>query len=169
MSERTAQLVDLIHKLPERYLDEAIGAIKDIIVEKQSRKKPSSCPHCQSSYIWKNGHNRNKQRYRCMVCEKTFVETTGSIIHNSHFGDYIWRQAIKDTLAGVSITKSAHKLNITRPTARSMRKKILGVLDSKGISVPFRPGDYIKDIDVYILEGLKGEKTRESQKLGNTL
>ena len=173
MPSKTQKLIDLINKMPEHYIDDVLGAVNDVLDEKlrQKKAKPSACPYCRSASVSKNGHNRSKQRYRCMDCGKTFVETTGSVIHHSHFGDYIWKQAIRDALDGTSITESAERLNITRPTARSMRRNIADILDSeeagaflmsqsKAQSNPNNKAES-KIIETYILENLK---TREAMK-----
>ncbi|UBF28956.1 hypothetical protein K9N68_14600 [Kovacikia minuta CCNUW1] len=35
----------------------------------------STCPHCGSEQINKNGHRRGKQNYRCKTCDRQFIET----------------------------------------------------------------------------------------------
>lgn len=31
------------------------------------------CPHCESTYVTKNGQKNGKQRYQCKACSKKFT------------------------------------------------------------------------------------------------
>ncbi|HOL98894.1 MAG TPA: hypothetical protein PLQ08_10300, partial [Bacteroidales bacterium] len=39
------------------------------------------CPHCGSKHFIKFGKYVNISRYRCKVCRRTFLPTSGSSIH----------------------------------------------------------------------------------------
>ena len=39
------------------------------------------CPHCNSKYIVKNGKNKDKQRYKCKSCRKSFITETNTPIY----------------------------------------------------------------------------------------
>lgn len=67
--EHRQQLMVQIEDLMVSYLDAHVGDrncsnVMEVMV----------CPHCQSSQLFKNGHRRGKQCYRCKDCGKQFVE-----------------------------------------------------------------------------------------------
>ena len=95
---------------------EAAGAFTD---------KVEKCPHCGGLHFVKNGRRNGKQAYICRVCGKTFVSTTGTVRYRSHQSRAVWQDAISDTLNGVSLQKTADRLNISTDVAFDIRHKIM--------------------------------------------
>ena len=72
------RLIQQIEELLVSYLEPHVG---DTTSGKALRDRPGNhvmevmvCPHCQSNRLFKNGHRRRKQCYRCKDCGKQFVE-----------------------------------------------------------------------------------------------
>jgi transposase len=42
-------------------------------MQKEAIKKRPHCPKCQAISTVKNGHNHNKQRYKCKICNFSFT------------------------------------------------------------------------------------------------
>lgn len=97
---------------------EAAGAFVD---------KVEKCPHCGGTYFVKNGLRHGRQAYICRECGKTFVSTTGTVRYRSHQSRAVWQDAISDTLNGVSLQKTADRLNISKEVAFDIRHKIMSV------------------------------------------
>lgn len=94
-----------------------------------------TCPHCGSLHIVKNGMKRNKQRYLCKDCKKTFVPTTKTIAYKSHYSTDTWIDYVGYMLLGLSTRKAGKLCGIDYKTAFYWRHKIVGslkeVLDNK--------------------------------------
>lgn len=86
------------------------------------------CPHCSSTEIYGHGIYRERKRYQCNSCKKTFNDYTGTAISGiqkvSEFQEYI-------TLVVESMTllKASKKLNINVKTALDWRHKLLSSLE----------------------------------------
>ncbi len=102
--------------------------IKDIRSE-QIVNKPISCPHCNSEKIIGFGSYREKKRFRCKSCSKTFNEMTGTPMSNlkktDKFSDYL--ELFSQRL---SLRDLATKLEISVRTAFDWRHKILTALSN---------------------------------------
>ena len=103
MRNKVSQLIDLVQKLPDHCLDDAIGYVEKKIKENSEKKPILSCPYCQSKSVTRFGRKQGKQRYRCKCCGKTYVETTNTVMCESHCGEAVWKQVIRDTIDGVPI------------------------------------------------------------------
>jgi transposase-like protein len=153
------ELIGLVQKLPKSGVDEAIKAINEILDDEKDKEKkePKACPHCGSEECVKNGHQHDgKQRYRCTVCGCTFVETGNGAMYESHYGEAVWEQAIKDTLGGVSIDGSARALHMSHKTMFYLRHKILMALEDEEKEEAVVLDGVCEIDDAYVLESLKG-------------
>jgi transposase-like protein len=106
----------------------------------------------------RNGHKHGKQAYRCRGCGKSFVETTKTALFNSHSGEAVWRQVIRDTVSGVPIDETAGNLGLHHETVFNMRHKILYCLEQKEHRNPTRLEGVCEADETYLLESLKGVK-----------
>lgn len=90
------------------------------------------CPYCKSTeYIIKNGFTKSKiQRYKCKKCNKKFINSTGTLCHHSKlcFGD--WKLFFECMSDGLSIRKTAAKMNKNKNTVFAMRHKVLNALST---------------------------------------
>ena len=91
--------------------------------------KPQStiecCLHCGSVAIKKHGKTTGGvQRYKCKDCNKTFTENYGLITHYSHLADWQWKEVIRGTIEGLSLTEIAKNIGTSASTVWSCRMKI---------------------------------------------
>ena len=161
MSSKIESLIDLVRKLPEDCLDETIEYISKIIDEKESEKPVPPCPHCKSINIVRYGRYKSNQRYRCNSCRRVFLGTTKTALSQSHYGEPVWKQVIRDTFSGVSIDNTAASLGITHPTAFNMRHKILLVLEGWEELKPTVLDGVCEMDETYVLESMKGIKIQD--------
>ena len=99
-------------------------------------KEVDSCPHCQSKKIIKHSKYKDTQRYKCKSCNRTFIPTTGTLIHNikkrKEFSEYI---KIIEEEGLRTIEYMSKKLGISIPTSFEWRHKILLSIPKKKISL----------------------------------
>jgi len=159
MENNIEKLIALVHKLPEKCVEEAIEAVEKIIGEnaEEDEEKPK-CPDCGNEEVYKNGSKKGKQRYICRKCGKSYGKTTGTVMYNSHCGEAVWRQVIKDTISGASIDETACKLALTHNIVFDMRHKILYAIE-KHADIEMTVLSGVCEIDdTYVLESYKGTK-----------
>jgi transposase-like protein len=137
--------------------------VKEIKEKAESKKEPtdSSCPHCSSEQIVRNGHKSGKQAYVCRNCRKSFVETTKSAIENSHSSATVWKQVICDTIDGIAIDKTTKSLELHHETVFNMRHKILYCIEQSLIANPIELTGVCETDETYVLESVKGRKITE--------
>lgn len=128
-------LSDILDKLPKVEIEELLllkqrviqsldTSRKGILEEQESQL--SNCPHCDSVDFIKWGSYKNRHRYKCKKCMKTFLPTTGTAIHwakkPNEFLDYS-----VSMLAGneMSLSEQARRFGISKVTAFDWRHKFL--------------------------------------------
>ena len=161
MENKISKLIELVQKLPENCLDEAIDYVTEKIDEQSEEKPVPSCPHCNTRKAKRNGTKDGQQRYLCKDCGKTFGDTTNTAMSYSHYGEAVWRQVIRDTLAGIPIDQTATSLHISHSTAFNMRHKILLSLEAEEERTPTVLDGVCELDDTYVLESYKGSKLPE--------
>ena len=161
MENRLGKLIELIQKMPEDCLDDAIEYIEGKIEEHSAEKPIPPCPHCKSDDVTKFGVVGGKQRFRCNECSRTYGEATNTIMSHSHFGEAAWKQVIRDTVGGVSLDATAATLLMSHSTAFIMRHKILLALEAEEARVPTVLDGVCELDDTYVLESYKGSKLPE--------
>lgn len=87
----------------------------------------SSCPHCSSNSIVRNGHKSGIQRYKCNNCKKTFQDTTGTPSHWLHKKTNI-EKYLEALYQGLSVRKAATYAGISKTTSFNWRHKFLSSL-----------------------------------------
>lgn len=93
--------------------------------DKEDLYTDTICVHCKSENIVKNGKYKEKQRYICKDCHKTFTNYTNSPISYSKKNISKWIEYTKCMLAGYSLRKSSKLVGISLSTAFYWRHKIL--------------------------------------------
>lgn len=87
------------------------------------------CVHCGSIAIKKHGTTRaGIQRYICKDCGKSFSANYGLITHYSHLSDWQWREIIRGTVEGLSLTEIAKNIDVSVSTVWSCRLKVYQTL-----------------------------------------
>jgi transposase-like protein len=86
------------------------------------------CPHCKSDKIMKNGIAKNKQRFICNNCNKTFGLTTNTIFMYTRKELSMWYKYMDLMFQGLTLQNIATNLEINIKTAFYWRHKILNTL-----------------------------------------
>jgi transposase-like protein len=155
------KIIDQIKKLYEKLEAEEQKKLLQEFKLKQKgttveyNKEPNCCPHCQSKKIIKHSYYKDNQRFKCKSCNRTFIPTTGTLVHNikkrDQFSEY--SKIIKDE--GLrTIDYMAKKLNISIPTSFEWRHKIL-------LSIPKKKDKFEDEVqadDLWFLYSQKGRK-----------
>lgn len=163
MSVTLKDIIELAKEIPENYYEEVYANFTEIMKKNarhlnKTMPKAKVCPHCKSSRTVRNGKRHSRQAYICRDCEKTFVETTGSAIANSHSSTTVWRKVIKDTVNGISLDKTAEELDLHHETVFNMRHKILFLVEQELLSSPVGLDGVCEADETYVLENEKGRK-----------
>jgi transposase-like protein len=160
MDSNLTKAIDILKRLPEKYIDKALIVLDDIKTESDKEKKDSilDCPHCKSSNVKRNGKKRNKQAYFCNECKKSYIETTKNIFFYSHYSEAVWKQVIRDTVEGVAINDTAASLDLHHETVFNMRHKILYGLEEAEKENPTMFQGICEMDETYVLESHKGTK-----------
>jgi len=128
------------------------------------------CPFCSGTTIKRNGKNRGRQRYLCHTCQKTFGDTSSSILTGTHYKGK-WLPYLELMLQGLSLRKIATQLHIHLSAAFYWRHKILLALSVKPMETL---SGIIEADETYVLESKKGKNSikkteeRKARKRGGT-
>ena len=158
MENKLAKVIEQVQKLPESCLDEVLDYVTRKVEENTGKKPIPPCPHCRSDRVSRFGQTANRQRCLCKDCGKTYMETTNTVMSNSHSGEAVWKQVIRDTLDGVPIAGTAGALALSTDTVFRMRHKILLGLEAEEVRNPTVLDGVCEFDDTYVLESLKGGK-----------
>ncbi len=161
MENKISKLIEQVQKLPEDSLDEALEYVNRVIEESTAKKPVPPCPHCEKEGAKRNGRVAGRQRYLCRNCGKSFGDATHSAISQSHYGEAVWRQVIRDTISGVPIDKTANSVMVSHSTVFNMRHKILMALETQEEIKPTVIEGVCELDDTYVLECYKGKKLPE--------
>jgi transposase-like protein len=155
------ELIALAKEIPENHLSEALERlreIKDKADQEGNETTESSCPHCGSGKVVKNGRKHGNQAYLCRDCGKSYVSTTKSAIEHSRSSKTVWKQVISDTVSGVAIDKTAENLCLSHSTVFNMRHKILYAVERSLLEAPVELSGVCETDETYVLESVKGRK-----------
>lgn len=136
MTNNIAEIINLIKDLntdDKQKLKVSLNKLLDIesseketavsVIEVPKEKK-YLCPHCGSKSIVGFGKYKNRQRYVCRECSKTFNEYTGTAVAGTHYISK-WKEYIKCMIDEMSIRAICEKLQISIQTSFDWRHKIL--------------------------------------------
>jgi len=155
-----------VKELPERHFEETFERLSEIKekaeAEKEAESQIKNCPHCGSVSVVRNGKPGGRQAYLCRDCKKSFMQTTGSAIFNSHGGETVWKQVIRDTVEGISLDNTATSLDLHHSTVFHMRHKILTCLEHSLSAEPVVLSGVCELDETYTLESCKGRKIPEN-------
>jgi transposase-like protein len=158
------EIIALVKEIPESHLAKALEKIKEIKEQADSENEKltvSSCPHCGSGNVVRNGHKHGKQAFLCRNCRKSYVTTSKSAIEYSQSSATVWKQVISDTVNGLSIDSTAENLALSHSTVFNMRHKILYAVERSLIDFPTELTGVCEADETYVLESLKGRKIPE--------
>lgn len=116
--------------------------------------KVKNCPYCNSTHFKKHGKYKYTHRYKCKICNKTFIPSSGTSLHYLHKKDLFIEYAESLSKDGIlSVIKTSKKFIIAKLTAFDWRHKILS-------SIPNNEAILSGDIILYDLWFLFSEKGR---------
>ncbi|GFP28507.1 IS1/IS1595 family N-terminal zinc-binding domain-containing protein [Candidatus Hakubella thermalkaliphila] len=84
MSNILAEAIEILKHLPEKYVEKALEAIREVKSEHEKEEKTTTppCPKCKGGKIVRNGRKHGKQAFLCRICGKSFVETSKTALFN---------------------------------------------------------------------------------------
>ncbi|MBD3110437.1 IS1595 family transposase [Bacillus sp. AGMB 02131] len=123
-----------------------------------------ACVHCGSVKVKRNGKYRNRQRYLCRDCGKSFNDLTNTPISGTHYLGK-WSTFFQLMVEGYTLPKIAERLNIHLSTAFYWRHKVLFALRSLGFNTL---KGIIESDETFFKESLKGRNVidRKPKKRG---
>lgn len=100
--------------------------------EKERSADFDVCPKCGRTrpHLIKGGKTSGgKQIYRCKECGSRFVADCNEVTFHSRLSREQWNEAVRSTLSGDSLDKTASRCGVTHLTAFNMRRKIKAFLE----------------------------------------
>lgn len=162
------ELLSMDGELTDEEKDQLLAQAKSMIsghpVPAKAHKKKRNavsrpdCPYCHSAYVVLDGTHRDKQRYWCKACDRTFVSTTNTAMSESHYDIDTWKEVISDTFVGLSIDETADSIGASHSTVFRMRHKILLALQYLEEIEPTELQNIAELDETYVLESQKGKK-----------
>ena len=129
--------------------DETANSILNICKSEGYHKQ---CPHCQSSKFKKYGLYKDRQRYRCHICDRTFNDFTGTVWHYIHDKDK-FRQYVEYLAEQKTLLECTIGLGICMQTAFYWRHKLLSAFERVDLKLLKK---LIQADETSILESCKG-------------
>ena len=161
MKDKIDTLFDYIKNLCESDLDRIINFVLGIISINQQVQDRPECPYCGKAHVIKYGHRKGKQRFLCHDCKQTFMNTTNTLMANSHYNQSIWADFIHDTLCGETLDFSAEKYGFSHQTAFNMRHKVLMALQDQLENNPVLLSGIVEFDETFVLDCYKGSRLPE--------
>jgi transposase-like protein len=105
--------------------------------------KISSCPHCDSTHIVKNGTRSGFHKYICRSCKKNFTFRTKSTIKGIHKVNS-WNQFLEDfmSLNITPVRELKKKIGVSEQTIFNWRHKLLAALITKEVKYTDEPVEF---------------------------
>ena len=116
--------------------------------------KGGECPHCGEFHYSKFGTDKGLRRYKCLECNRTFTEHTGTWISGIHNKALI-PEFLKTMELELSILKSSKKLKLDPCTVFEWRHKFLSSIEIQS-DVDFK--GITETDETFFLESQKGKK-----------
>ena len=121
--------------------------------ESKSIELVPPCPHCDSHFVKKFGHFHTRKRYKCGICARTFTQLTKTPISKSHLPEK-WNEFVSCCVEGLSLIKTADRLNIGVATAFRWRHKLMSAYASDQTLTGIAEAD-----ETFFLYSEKGSKS----------
>ena len=133
--------------------------INNVLIKKNN-KINLICPFCSNNHVVKNGKNKDKQRYICQHCRKSFIKVVNTPIYISKKSVALWMEFLHYLCKQYSLREISKKLNISTSTAFYWRHKILDAIRENEDNV-FLNG-IIKCKSILFNESFKGNHSKSS-------
>lgn len=123
-------------------------------------KEKFTCPHCKSEVIVGHGKYRDRKRYKCMDCKKTFNDLTGTSVSWIHKLDQ-WNNYMSCIADSLTLRESAKQAGISFRTSFMWRHKIIGAFKNMGCT---KLEGIVEGDETFFLLSEKGNKAIEGRK-----
>ncbi len=157
------KLFDLIK---EEFFSDANEDMKDAFkaIRETRFTEGLGCIHCGSVKVKRNGKYRNRQRYLCRDCGKSFNDLTNTPISGTRYLGK-WSTFFQLMVEGYTLPKIAERLGIHLSTAFYWRHKVLFALRSLGFQTL---KGIIESDETFFKESFKGREVvdRKPKKRG---
>lgn len=93
------------------------------------------CPYCGAARTAKHTEAKQRSRYQCQICSRSFSATVGTIFHRSHVDLQRWFLLIALMLSarkGLSSMQAARDLELRQPTVWSMMHRVRKAMNDQG-------------------------------------
>lgn len=168
-SNKYTEIKDQILTLPTHQRKEIVKDLLHSIVKNSHDNisyeyvKNIACPHCKSTSKVKNGMLKNRQRYLCKTCRKSYNTFTKTPISYSKKEITKWEKYIDMLLSCISLRKISKELDISLSTAFYWRHKLLDALKENNITRnKFK--NSVKIYEFYTRESFKGSHVPRKRK-----
>jgi transposase-like protein len=113
-----------------------------------------SCPHCHSDKIVKNGKYKEKQRFNCKTCGKSFNSLTNTPMSMSHKLEK-WPLFIECVIKGLSLRFASKEIGVSHVTLFYWRHKLMNALKTyENISL----NGYVEADNTFLAYSEKGKR-----------
>jgi transposase-like protein len=127
----------------------------------------TSCPHCASVDITKQGRDDTqpeRQRYQCQSCERRFDDLTDTIFAGHHQPLRVWILCLYFMGLNLSNRQIAQELDLNQDDAQQMTSQLRQGIVRKKSSPTLT--DEVECDEVYIVAGHKGKPDEVEKKGG---
>lgn len=122
------------------------------------------CPHCHSHHVVSKGNYKNRKRYLCRNCSKSYNDLTNTPFSGIHHLEKI-RKYLNSMMSGDSIRKAAEIVEVSVSTSFNWRHKLLNSF----INLPAPKMKNVKEvIELKLPYYSKGQRKKISNKTRNS-
>ncbi|WP_443094144.1 IS1595 family transposase [Pseudoduganella flava] len=130
---------------------EAPGRCCQLIEQMKGR---SSCPHCGNERCYRCGHADGLQRYRCLVCGRSFNALTGTPLARLRHRDK-WLPYLECLIDSRTLRASAERVAVAKSTSFRWRHRFLSAVRR---DQPPKLQGIVEADETYVLESQKGSR-----------
>lgn len=123
-AEWQASRKERLHHHFHRYKDDQ--SYEEMTAEIKN-KPHKSCPHCNSFSTVRHGKYRDRQRYKCKDCSRTFNDFTNTPLHGTHHPKK-WTKFLQCIREGYSLRRSQVHVGVSWVTLFYWRHKLTHAL-----------------------------------------
>jgi len=150
--EEKEELLEQLIKVLDLELIDLVREIDDLDV----------CPRCKSNNTIKKGKPKDRQRWFCQCCKKSFSASTNRILSYSKLPGEVWVAFARLMIDGMSLRECTFRCGVCLKTAFFMRHRILECMN-KYIDLFRVDSSCSAEIDeFYLRESFKGNHTKST-------
>lgn len=157
---KTIQTISSFSPKEKAILLKFLNSYNSVSIEKSLTKRVSNgvkCPHCNSSHVSRNGKPHNHQRFICVDCNKSFMESTNSIFSSMKIDDLTVKSIYNCMTNSNSVRQTARIAQVNKSTAFLWRHKILEAISTKSE----RLSGIIEADETFFRVSYKGNHTKD--------